>query len=603
MSRSLSTTLRTHTCGELRKEHVDAEVRLAGWVDTVRDHGGVFFIHLRDRYGATQVTVQPDGSGAEAVETARRLRSEEVLDVRGTVRLRPEGMANARMPTGEIEVIARALEVLGSCAPLPFEVREGKNVSEEVRLRHRYLDLRNPNTLRPLIQRHRLCQVIRRNLSEQGFIEVETPFLTKSTPEGARDFLIPSRLRRGACYALPQSPQIFKQILMVSGFDRYFQVVRCFRDEDLRADRQPEFTQLDLEMSFVTEPDVHDVLERLMVEIFDRLLGIELARPFPRIPYRESMERYGNDHPDLRHGHELRTLDDWARTTPVRFLVDAVEKGGTVSGITVPGGARYSRKEITDLEGVAKEYGASGLLWFKLEEDDVKSPVRKLLEEDHLRELAAAMEAGSGDLVLAVAGADPARVHKSMGELRNHLARREEWIDPGSFAICWVVDFPLLSFDEEEGRYVSEHHPFTSPREEDLDRLEEDPAGTLARAYDLVLNGHEIGGGSIRIHRQDVQERVFRLLGIAEEEARAKFGFLLDALRFGAPPHGGIALGLDRIAMILAGRGSLRDVIAFPKTASGNCPLTGAPSPVDRGQLAELGIQPLPGEAATGTRP
>lgn len=598
-SSSYPTSFRSHTCGDLRVDHVDESVRLVGWVDTIRDHGGVFFIDLRDRFGSTQVTVQPE-SAPKAVEVAHTLHAEWVLAVRGTVRARPDGMTNAKMATGEIEVIADELEVLNEAAPPPFGIREAEKVGEDLRLRYRFLDLRNPTTMAPLVFRHRLCMEIRRSLDEQGFVEIETPFLTKSTPEGARDFLIPSRMQRGSYYALPQSPQIFKQILMVSGFDRYFQIVRCFRDEDLRADRQPEFTQLDMEMSFVEEDDVLLVLERLVCRIFENLLSQDLKGPFERITYDDAMNRFGSDAPDLRYGHELVSLRDWAASTSVRFLTDAIGQGGTVMAIRVPGGARYSRKDLTNLEDVAKEFGAGGLLWFKLEGDEIKSPIAKFLDEEQLREVASITGAETGDVVLAVADAKVAKVRKSMGELRKHLARTEGWVPKGRFAVAWVVDFPLMSYDEEDQRYYSEHHPFTSPKIEDLDKLDSDPGAVRARAYDLVVNGHEIGGGSIRIHRQDVQKRIFELLGIGEEEAEQKFGFLLDALRFGAPPHAGIALGMDRLAMVLNERTSLRDVIAFPKTSSGGCPLTGAPSAVDEAQLEALGIRSVPPEPADG---
>ncbi|GJM45447.1 MAG: aspartate--tRNA(Asp/Asn) ligase [Gemmatimonadota bacterium] len=590
---SLRTAYRSHTCGELRADHDSQEVRLVGWVDTVRDHGGVFFVHLRDRFGATQVTVHPDRN-ADAAAIAKDLHAEWVIAVRGVVNRRPDGMTNDKMPTGAIEVIADELTVLNKAAVLPFDIREADRVSEELRLQYRFLDLRNPGTMEPLIFRHKLCMEIRQSLSDQGFVEIETPFLTKSTPEGARDFLIPSRLQRGSYYALPQSPQIFKQILMVSGLDRYFQIVRCFRDEDLRADRQPEFTQLDMELSFVDEDDVLGVLEVLVCDIFKNLHGRELERPFPRIPYAEAMDKYGSDAPDLRHGHELFSLTDWAKSTTVKFLLSAVEDGGAVRALRVPGGAKFSRKDLSNLETVAKDYGAGGLLWFKFEGGEIKSPIAKFLDEAQLAAVQELSGAQEGDVVLAVSDKNDARVKKSMGELRNHLARTEGWIKPGQFAVAWVVDFPLFYYDEEEGRYYSEHHPFTAPKVDNLELLESDPGSVLARAYDLVLNGHEIGGGSIRIHEEPVQEQVFRLLGIDEEEARAKFGFLLDALKFGAPPHGGIALGLDRMAMVLNEKPSLRDVIAFPKTSSGSCPLTGAPADVDTSQLEELGIREIP---------
>jgi len=585
----IQTSYRTHSCGELRRDDVAEEVMLAGWVDTVRDHGGVHFLVVRDRYGETQVVIRSD-ERADLARLVEKLHSEDVVRLKGRVRERPEGMRNPKMPTGEIEVVASEVEVLGRTDPLPFEVREADRVSEEMRLRYRYLDLRNPAALEPLILRHEICLRIREHLAGRGFLEVETPFLTKSTPEGARDFLIPSRIQPGNFYALPQSPQIFKQILMVAGFDRYFQIVRCFRDEDLRADRQPEFTQLDLEMAFVSEVDVQGVIEELMRDLVGSLLRVEVPTPFRRIPYDEAMRDYGTDRPDLRHEHKLIDLSAWAAGTPVRFLREAVEAGGAVKGIRVPGGARYSRKDLSDLEATAKEYGASGLLWFRFEEGETKSPIAKLLDEGMLSALRAEGGAETGDLLLAAADPKPTRAARALGELRNHLAVREGWVRSGEFAFAWVVDFPLFAWNEEEGRFESEHHPFTAPRSDDFARLESDPASVRARAYDLVVNGTELGGGSIRIHRREDQERVFSRLGIDAEAARRKFGFLLDALRLGAPPHGGIALGLDRMVMILLGRPSLRDVIAFPKTTSGSCPLSGAPSPVDPGQLAELGV-------------
>lgn len=576
-------------CGQLRLEHVGKEVVLMGWVQSTRDHGGVIFVDLRDREGVVQVVFNPEVS-PEAHRLAQELGDEYVVAVRGTVERRPPGTENPKIPTGEVEVLAREVEILNPSLPPPFPIEDRIETNELLRLRYRYLDLRRPAMLRNLRMRHEATQIIRGYLSRLGFLEVETPFLTKSTPEGARDFLVPSRLNPGTFYALPQSPQLFKQILMVAGIDRYFQIVRCFRDEDLRADRQPEFTQVDLEMSFAEEEDVQEVIEGLLGELFRHFLGYDPPRPFPRIPYREAMDRFGTDKPDLRFGMELKDVTDLVAKSEFRVFLKEVEAGGVVKALVLPEGAKLSRKELDDLVKEATDIGAKGLLWLKVGEKGFEGPGAKAFPEGLQEAILQRTGASRGDLLLMV-GDKWQRACEALGELRQRLAKRYGLLRGGRYEFVWIVDFPLVEFDEVEGRYVAVHHPFTSPKEEDLPRLETDPLSVRARAYDIVLNGHEIGGGSIRNHRLEVQERIFRLIGFPPEEAQERFGFLLEALRYGAPPHGGIALGLDRLMMILCGEETIREVIPFPKTQKGTCPLTGAPAPVEPVQLKELRIK------------
>ncbi|MDO8137849.1 MAG: aspartate--tRNA ligase, partial [Candidatus Brocadiales bacterium] len=555
---------RTHTCGELSKKDIDQEAILCGWVDSRRDHGGLVFIDLRDRYGITQVVFNPQ-HGEELHRKARDLRVEYVVAVKGKVSPRPPGTINPKLPTGEIELYATDLEILNKADSLPFELEERAGVSQELRFRYRYLDMRRPQVKRYFLFRHRLCQLIRQYLDKQSFLEIETPFLTKSTPEGARDYLVPSRLNPGSFYALPQSPQLFKQILMVAGLDRYFQIVRCFRDEDLRAQRQPEFTQLDMEMSFVEEADVIAIIEGLMAEVFDKLMGKKITIPFPRLSYQRSMELYGSDAPDLRYGLTIKEITDIAKDSEFRAFRDVVERGGLVRGINAQGCRDFSRRELDELTGFVGQLGAKGLAWFKVEDGGLSSPISKFFPQQLQVTIKDRMEARPGDLLLFIADREKV-VSQCLSQLRANLARRLGLLKEEQYSFTWIIDFPLLEFDETLGRYTSIHHPFTSPRPEDMPFLEERPTEVKARAYDLVLNGIELGGGSIRIHDPEVQKRVFRLLNIDDASARERFGFLLEALKYGAPPHGGIALGLDRVTAMLLGLDDIREVIAFPKT-------------------------------------
>jgi len=558
-----------------------------GWAFRRRDHGGLIFVDLRDREGITQLVFNP-AIAPEAHAAAGRIRAEFVLAVEGSVERRPPGTENPSLPTGAVEVSVRRLVILNESKPLPFPLDESQEPVEPLRLKHRYLDLRRPAMLRNLLLRDQVCRATRDYLHGQGFVEVETPVLTRSTPEGARDFLVPSRLTPGAFYALPQSPQLFKQILMVGGLERYFQIVRCFRDEDLRADRQPEFTQIDVETAFLDRDEFLPLMEGLIAAIFQRARGIELGRPFRRLTWDEAMRRYGSDKPDLRFGLELQDCSEVFRGGPFQVFAEAVARGGSVQALTVPGGG-FSRRDLDDVVERARAVGARGLVWVRLGETGLQSPAARHLEP--LREaLVARTGARPGDLVLLVADRMPLAA-TVLGRLRVELGQRLGLIPAGAFELCWVVDFPLFEWNDEEGRWEAMHHPFTAPADADARAGLADPATARAKAYDLVLNGQEIGGGSIRIHSRALQQRVFDLLGIGEAEARTKFGFLLDALEYGAPPMGGIAFGLDRIVAILAGVESIREVIAFPKTQKGTCPLTDAPAPVSDRQLAELGLR------------
>ena len=576
---------RSRYCGELGVEDIGREFVLNGWVSSTRDHGGVIFVDLEDITGVCQVVFDPAVS-QEVHREAHRLRDGWVVAVRGKLRRRPEGTENPKIKTGYVELVAEELEVLNTSKPFPFPLDDTVEVNEFLKLKYRYLDMRRPLVRERLLKRAKIAKVVRDFLSSRGFYEIETPFLTKSTPEGARDFLVPSRLNPGTFYALPQSPQLFKQILMVAGIERYFQIVRCFRDEDLRADRQPEFTQIDLEMSFVDERDVMEVVEEMLKEVVRKVLGTEITEPFPVFTYDEVMERFGTDKPDLRFGMEMRTVTDIFKGTQFKVFRDAVEKGKVIKVMRVEYGDRLSRREIDELIPKAQELGAKGLAWIKVEKDSLKSPIVKFMSDEELSRLKEITGYTPGDLLLFVAD-DQDVANTVLSGIRDFLGEKLGLKDPNKLSFLWVVDFPLFEWSEEERRFVSMHHPFTMPK--DPDNLS--PETARSRAYDIVLNGYEIGGGSIRIHRRDLQEKVFEVLGIPKEEYEAKFGFLLEALEFGAPPHGGIALGLDRIAMILTQGSSLRDVIPFPKTQKGVCPLTGAPSKVEEKQLRELHIK------------
>jgi aspartyl-tRNA synthetase len=577
---------RTHTCGGLRAGDVGKDVVLLGWVHRVRDLGSLVFIDVRDRHGVTQVVARDDEA---LVGEAKRLRSEFVIAIVGKVEDRAPETVNTKIATGAIEVSAREIRLLNDARTPPFPIGDDADVSEETRLKYRYIDLRRPRMQRNMIMRHRATMAIRQYFDEQGFLEIETPMLTKSTPEGARDYLVPSRVHPGEFYALPQSPQIFKQILMISGLDRYFQIVKCFRDEDLRADRQPEFTQVDLEISFATEELVFATLEPLMERLM-ALIGQKAPRPFLRLPYADAIARYGSDKPDLRVGMEIKDLSAAFAASEFSVFRTAVANGGEVRGITVPGAAKYSRRELDEIVEQAKQLGASGLVWARRSDAAVQSSALKAAGEDAIRQALDAAGAEPADLVLMAAGPHEA-TSRLLGQLRLNIARKENLLDPNKFAFLWVVDFPMFEWLEEEKRYEFMHHPFTAPLESDRHMLETDQGRARARAYDLVLNGSEIGGGSIRIHDQAVQRLIFRLLGISDEEAKLRFGFFVDALEYGTPPHGGIALGLDRIVAILCGEPSIRDVIAFPKTAQAVDLMAGAPSTVSEKQLRELRLK------------
>ena len=590
MSEILGDWKRSHYCGDLRKQDIGRNVCLMGWVHRRRDHGGLIFIDLRDRTGIAQLALDPDRD-PQSHAKAEAIRNEFVVAAIGTVSPRPEGTVNPKMKTGEVEIEVSELRILNVAKTPPFMLDEYTEVAENLRLKYRYLDLRRDSIQQNIMMRHQVAQTTRKYLSDHGFLEIETPMLTKSTPEGARDYLVPSRVNPGNFYALPQSPQIFKQLLMVSGYDRYFQITRCFRDEDLRADRQPEFTQIDCELSFVDKDDVMTVMEGMIAAIFKSSLDVELSLPMPRLSYAEVMDRYGIDNPDLRFEMELVNLTEIVRGCGFKVFASVAESDGLVKAMNVKGCATFSRKELDDLTDFAAIYGAKGMAWVKILEDGSwQSPIAKFFTEEELAQIGAALDAKPGDLLLF--GADtPAIANESLGRLRGHLGQKLSLANPNEYKFLWVTDFPLLEWDGETRRHVAVHHPFTAPLDEDIPLLESDPGKARAKAYDLVLNGSEIGGGSIRIHNQEVQSRMFNLLGIGTEEAREKFGFLLDALEFGAPPHGGIAFGLDRIMMILTGAGSIRDVIAFPKTQKATDLMSEAPGTVDEKQLRELGIR------------
>jgi len=583
---------RSHTCGALRKSDDGQTVILMGWVASHRDLGGVIFVDLRDRYGITQAVFHPE-TDAEMAAAASRLKMETVIAVEGRVDARPENMVNAKMDTGAIELNVQSLRVLNESKTLPFLIRDDIDASDELRLKYRYLDLRRPCVQNNMMIRHKTAQSVRRYFDEQQFIEVETPTLMKSTPEGARDYLVPSRVHKGRFYALPQSPQTYKQLLMVAGYDRYFQIVKCFRDEDLRADRQPEFTQIDVEMSFVNEDDIMHIIEGLMRRIFDEVLGVEITAPFRRMPYDEAMAKYGVDKPDLRYGMEIEDVSDLVSDSGFKVFDGTVASGGRVRGLKLEGGAPLSRKQVDQLTDAVKPYGARGLVVIQVKEEGIASPIAKFVSADLLAALCERFGAVTGDVLFLVADQD-AVCSSALGFLRTHLADLHNLADANTYVPCWVTDFPLFEYDEEAKRYVAMHHPFTQPKSEDVDLLKSDPGKARARAYDLVLNGSEIAGGSIRNYRSDVQAEMFEALGIDAETAGSKFGFLLEALECGAPPHGGIAFGLDRLVMFLAGETSIREVIAFPKTTSALSLMDQAPSEVDRRQLEELGLSLRP---------
>jgi aspartyl-tRNA synthetase len=580
---------RTHACGELNREFHDKQVTLCGWVSRRRDHGGLIFVDLRDRSGIVQVVFSPDVEQSAFVK-AETIRTEYVIAVQGLVRLRDADTVNPNMSTGEIEVLGKELRILNHAKPPPFYIQDNIDVDETLRLKYRYLDLRRPEMQNNLILRHKVTKAMRDYFDRNGFVEIETPMLTKSTPEGARDYLVPSRVNPGKFFALPQSPQIFKQILMVSGMEKYFQIVRCFRDEDLRADRQPEFTQLDIEMSFIEREDILQMMENMIAYIFKEAQGVEIATPIPRLTYDEAMNRYGSDKPDLRFGMEFIDLTSVLHGSGFKVFDSVLAAGGAVKAINVKGYANIPRRELDGLVSYVANYGAKGLAWMCYTPEGIKSQITKFFSEETIARITETAGAAEGDLLLIIAD-QSAAVANSLGQLRLEMARRLNLIDPDKLSFLWVVDFPMFEYDPEDKRWVAMHHPFTSPRDEDIRYLGSEPGRIKAKAYDMVLNGTEIGGGSIRIYQRDLQEKVFSAIGLTPDEAYEKFGFLLDAFEYGTPPHGGIAFGLDRLVMLMAKRPSIRDVIAFPKTQSAADVMTQAPSEVSQRQLKELSIR------------
>lgn len=579
---------RTSYCGDINIEHLDKIIVASGWVHSARDHGGLIFIDLRDRSGILQIVVNPELIGPDYLKLAKSLRSEFVIKVSGSVKKRPEGTENPEIPTGEIEIIAESISILNKAKPLPFTLEEASSVDESLRLKYRYLDLRRPEMLENILVKHKAMQNVRRTLDSLGFLEIETPYLTKSTPEGARDYLVPSRVQEGHFYALPQSPQLFKQILMISGFDRYFQIARCFRDEDLRADRQPEFTQVDLEMSFVSRDEVMDVADKVVASICD-VVGKKLPLPIPRLSYKEVMEKYGNDRPDVRYGLEITDISSLAGEIDFQVFKSVIKNNGVVRGINI-GQLQFSRKDLDDLTKMAIDFGAKGLAWFMIEDSGVKSPIAKFFNKENIDSILQALSAKTGDILIFVA--DKQSVTENvLGRLRIHVAEKYRLIDTNKFCPLWVIDFPLFKKNESDDRLEPHHHPFTAPNAQDVDKLSTNPEDAIAEAYDFVINGVEVGGGSIRVHEKELQEQIFSIIGITKEQAVSRFGFMLEAFEYGAPPHGGIAFGLDRLMMILNNRDSIRDVIPFPKTQAATCLMTGAPDTVDDYQLKELNIK------------
>lgn len=576
---------RTHTCGELRKENTNESVNLNGWVNTVRLHGQVIFIDLRDRYGKTQIIFNSDDYSGD-FEAVKKLSMEDVLSIKGTVQARGENAVNPNMSTGEIELMVETMELLSETAPLPFVITDRESALEDLRLKYRYLELRTDELQHNIIIRHKSYQAVRSYLSEKNFLEVETPILMKSTPEGARDFLVPSRLHHGKFYALPQSPQIYKQILMISGFDRYFQIVKCFRDEDFRADRQPEFTQIDIEMSFVDEEDIYSNMEGMTRHVFKEVIGTDLPDPFPRITYDEAMSKYGSDKPDTRYTLYLQDVKQFTDMSDF----NAFKSAECVKAIVVPGGVKYSRKMIDELTDVVKTFKAKGLAWMKMDAGHLTGGISKFFEDNLQKEIKNATGMDDGDIIFLI-GDERSITEKSLGALRVEIAKREDLADKNNFKPLWVTDFPMFEMDEETDKLTFLHHPFTSPTTQDVNELDSDPESLKARAYDLTLNGYEIAGGSIRIHSPEIQNKVFSLLGLSPEEVKEKFGFLVEALTYGAPPHGGIAFGFDRLVMLLTGSNNIRDVIAFPKTTSALSLMDGSPDSVSEKQLDELNIQ------------